>query len=95
MRIDKETVKYIANLSKLKVSEDDIYRYSKDLSQVVEFAEILNEVDIEGVEPTAHVLNIQNVFRKDEVKDSFDRDLLLANAPSKAGGCYVVPKVVE
>jgi aspartyl-tRNA(Asn)/glutamyl-tRNA(Gln) amidotransferase subunit C len=95
MKVDKETVKYIANLSKLKVSEDEIDKYSRDLSQVVQFAEVLEEVDISGTEPTAHVLNIFNVFRKDIVEPSYDRDLLLANAPSKEAGCYSVPKVVE
>ena len=65
------------------------------MSQIVQFAEVLNEVDITGVEPTAHVLNIHNVFRKDEVKPSYDRDLLISNAPSKEAGCYSVPKVVE
>lgn len=95
MKVDKETVKYIANLSKIKVSEDEIDKYSKDLSQVIQFVEVLNEVNIEGVKPTAHILNIQNVFRKDEVKPSYDRDELLANAPSKEAGCYSVPKVVE
>lgn len=95
MKIDKETVKYIANLSKLKISEDEMYIYSRDLSQIVQFAEVLNEVDITDTLPTAHVLDIYNVFRKDEIKESFDRDLLLSNAPAKEAGCYKVPKVVE
>ncbi len=95
MKVDNETVKYIANLSKLKISEQEIEKYSRDLSNIVQFAEILNEVDVTDTEPTAHVLNIHNVFRKDEARDSYDRDLLLANAPSKEAGCYSVPKVVE
>lgn len=95
MKVDKDTIKYIANLSKLKVSEDEIDKYSRELSQIVDFVSVLNEVDIEGLKPTAHVLDIYNVFRKDEVKPSFNKDDLLANAPSKEGECYSVPKVVE
>lgn len=95
MKVNKENVKYIANLSKLKILDNEVDKYAKQLSQIVEFAEVLNEVDITDVKPTAHILDIYNVFRKDEVKPSFDRDELLANAPSKEGGCYSVPKVVE
>ena len=55
----------------------------------------LSSIDVEGVKPTAHILNIQNVFREDIQQPSYDRELILKNAPSKDAGCVSVPKVVE
>ena len=55
----------------------------------------MEELDTDGVEPLTHVFPIQNVFREDEVTNAADRDNLLANAPVKKDGCFVVPKTVE
>ena len=95
MKISNEEVKHIARLAKLSLSEEEIEKYSKDLGDIATFIEALNEVDISGVEPTAHVVDKKNVFRKDEMKDSFNREEILKNAPSKEAGCISVPKVVE
>ena len=95
MTISREEVEYIAKLAKLSLSEEEVEKYSKDLGQIAEFIAQLNEVDVSGVEPTAHVVDKKNVFRKDERKDSFPREQILKNAPSKEAGCISVPKVVE
>lgn len=95
MNISKEEVKNIANLSRLNLTETELDKYSKDLSSIVEFINTLNEVDTEEVKPTDHILKIENVFRKDELKPSYDREELLKNAPTKEAGCISVPKVVE
>jgi aspartyl-tRNA(Asn)/glutamyl-tRNA(Gln) amidotransferase subunit C len=95
MSVSKEQVKHIANLSRLKLSDEELEKYTNDLSNIVEFAETLSEINVDGVEPTAHILQIQNVFRKDEVKESYNREELFANAPTKEAGCISVPKVVE
>lgn len=95
MVISKEEVKHIAKLAKLSLSDEEVEKYAKDLASISEFVNQLNEVDITGVSPTAHVVDKKNVFRKDEMKDSFPREQILKNAPSKEAGCISVPKVVE
>lgn len=95
MKISEEEVKHIANLARLKFNDEEVQKLTKDLGSMVEFAETLNEVNVEGITPTAHILDIKNVFRKDELKGSYEREELLKNAPSKEAGCISVPKVVE
>lgn len=95
MKISEQEVKHIASLAKLHLSEDEVKKYAKELGSIAEFVEQLNEVDITGVKPTAHILDTKNVFRNDERKASYERDEILKNAPSKEAGCISVPKVVE
>ena len=95
MSISKEEVKHIAKLSKLNLTEQELDKYTNDLSDIVNFANELSNIDVDGIKPTAHILDIKNVFRKDEVQPSYDREQLLKNAPSKDAGCISVPKVVE
>lgn len=95
MSISKEDVKHIAKLSKLNLTDDELEKYTNELSDIVDMANELANIDVEGVKPTAHILDIKNVFRKDEVQPSYDRELILKNAPSKDAGCVSVPKVVE
>lgn len=95
MEISKEQVEFIAELSKLEFNDNKLDKLTKDLGSIVEFAEQLNEIDVEGIEPTAHILDVKNVYRKDKVKKSFERDIILENAPKKEVGCIVVPKTVD
>ena len=95
MRVSKEDVKHIANLSKLNLTEEELEKYTTELSDIVNFANELSNIDVDGVQPTNHILDIKNVFRKDEVQPSYDREKILKNAPSKDAGCVSVPKVVE
>ena len=95
MKISEEEVKHIAGLARLKFNDEEVQKLTKDLGSIVEFAETLNEINVEGITPTAHILDIKNVFRKDELKESYNREELLKNAPSKDAGCISVPKVVE
>lgn len=95
MSVSNEDVLHIANLSKLYVSDDKLEKYTKDLSNVVDLANSLSEVNIENVKPTNHILDIKNVFRKDEMSQSYNREDILKNAPEAQGGCVSVPKVVE
>ena len=85
MSVSKEDVKHIAKLSKLNLTEKELEKYTNELSNI----------NVEGIKPTAHILDIKNVFRKDEVQPSYDREEILKNAPSKDAGCVSVPKVVE
>ena len=95
MSISRDDVLHIANLSKLYIEEEKLEKYTKDLSNVVDLANSLEKVDVEGVNPTNHILDIKNVFREDEVVPSFNREDVLKNAPQAQGGCVSVPKVVE
>lgn len=95
MKISEEEVKHIAKLAKLSLSQEEVEKLAVDLGQIAEFVDELAKVDISGVEPTAHVVDKKNVFRKDEKKESFPREQILKNAPSKEAGCISVPKVVE
>lgn len=95
MKISNEEVKHIAKLAKLSLTDEEVEKYAKDLESIATFVEKLNEVDITGVEPTAHIVDKKNVFRKDENKPSIEREQMLKNAPSKEAGCISVPKVVE
>ena len=95
MGVSRDDIIHIAKLSRLEFTDEELEKYTKDLDNIVNFANTLSEIDVSGVKPTNHILDIKNVFRKDEVKPSYDRDLILKNAPTKAGGCVSVPKVVE
>lgn len=95
MSISNEETLHIAKLSKLEFSEDKLEKMSKDLSEIVDFANTLASIDVDGVKPTAHILDIKNVFRKDIAEDSYKREDILKNAPEAQGGCVSVPKVVE
>lgn len=95
MSISKEEVKHLAELSKLDFSEEKLDEYAENLSEIVEFADTLSKIDINGVTPTAHILDIKNIFRKDEKKDSCRREEILKNAPDSEAGCVSVPKTVE
>lgn len=95
MKVSEEEVKHIAGLARLKFTDSEVTKFTKDLASIVEFAEQLNEIDVTDVKPTAHILDIHNIFRKDEMHESYDREKLLQNAPTKAAGCISVPQVVE
>lgn len=95
MSVSKEDVLHIAKLSRLSLTEQELEKYTTDLSNIVNFANELSNIDISDVKPTAHILDIKNVFRKDKVQESYDREEILKNAPTKDAGCISVPKVVE
>ena len=95
MSISIEEVKHIAKLSRLNLSEEELQKYSTQLSSIVDMANEISSLDTENVKPTAHILENVNVFRKDEVSPSYDREEILRNAPTKESGCISVPRVVE
>ena len=88
-------VRYTAKLARLHLSEEEIAKFQTQLSQVLEYVEKLEQVNVEGVEPTAHANAVFNVFRKDEARDFFTQKEALANAPRQANGLFIVPKVIE
>lgn len=95
MEISEDIIRHIADLSMLNLSEDEIQKYTKDMEQIVQFANTLNDIDTSEIKESAFVSDAVNVFRKDEVRESFDRELLLSNAPNSNGEAYSVPNVME
>jgi aspartyl-tRNA(Asn)/glutamyl-tRNA(Gln) amidotransferase subunit C len=88
-------VKYVAHLARLALTPDEEQRFGAQLSQVLGYIEKLKEVDVSEVEPTAHAVPLVNVTRADELRPSLSHEDALRNAPSKANGLFVVPKIVE
>jgi aspartyl-tRNA(Asn)/glutamyl-tRNA(Gln) amidotransferase subunit C len=95
MNISKDTVKYVANLARIELSEQELEKFSLQLNDILDYINQLKELDISKVSPTAHVLPIKNVKRKDELKASFAVEEILKNAPQKEKTFFKVPKVVE
>ena len=95
MQITKELVQYVAELSRIKLSEQDAENMQNDLGAIVNYMEILNQLDTDSVEPLSHIFNITNVMRDDKVVESYGRAEILKNAPERTDETVVVPKTVE
>jgi aspartyl-tRNA(Asn)/glutamyl-tRNA(Gln) amidotransferase subunit C len=95
MKITREQVEHVANLARLNLTEEEKERLTSEMESIIAFADKLNELDTSEVEPTAHAIPIQNVFREDVVEPSYDREKILQNAPSQENGCFKVPNIVE
>jgi len=95
MKITKEQVKHIALLSRLELNEGETEVYQEQLSRILDYVAKLNEVDTKDVEPTSHVIELNNIFREDEVKASISRDEALRNAPDSTDKFFRVPKIIE
>jgi aspartyl-tRNA(Asn)/glutamyl-tRNA(Gln) amidotransferase subunit C len=92
--IDTKTVKHVAQLVRLGISEEEAQKFSGQFSSIIEYFNMLNEVDTENVIPASDVANAENVLREDEVKPSMDRDEFLKNAPQSERGYIKVPTVL-
>lgn len=95
MKISAKDVEHVADLARMYISDEEKKALESELSAIIDFADKLSEADTEGIEPAAHAIHIQNVFRKDEVAPSYKREALIANAPDKQAGCFAVPRIVE
>jgi aspartyl-tRNA(Asn)/glutamyl-tRNA(Gln) amidotransferase subunit C len=88
-------VKYVAHLARLNLTTEEEQKFGAQLGQVLGYIEKLNQLDVSKVEPTAHAVPLVNVTRSDEVRPSLSNEEALKNAPAKANGLFVVPKIVE
>ena len=86
---------YVAHLARLALTAEERLQMGNQLTQVLGYIEKLKEVDVANVEPTAHAFPMVNVMRTDEIRPSLSNEEALANAPSKANGLFLVPKIVE
>ena len=94
-RLTREEVAKVALLGRLKLSADEIEQMTDQLSRVLEYVDILNEVETENVEPMAHAIELRDVFREDVPVASLTREQALANAPKTDGRCFEVPQIFE
>jgi len=95
MSVDLQTVKRVARLARIAVSEEDAERMTGELNAILGFVEQLNEVDVSGVEPMTSVTPMAMKKRHDKVTDGDDAEAVLQNAPASEDHYFLVPKVIE
>ena len=89
--IDREQVLHVAKLARLELSDDEVATMAAELSGILEHVDRISKLDLAGVEPTTHVVALENVLRADVPRSSLDRDEALASAPDPSGGAFRVP----
>ena len=89
--IDRDQVLHVARLARLELTDPEIERMAGELSGILDHVERMNELELEGVEPTSHVVALENVFRADEPRPSWPADRVLEEAPDPAQGAFRVP----
>lgn len=94
-KIDESQVRKVAKLSRLDLTDEEVKEFTGQLSSILDYMAKMNELDTENVEPLAHCLPINNVFREDVPCESLGTEKTLANAPQRDGGFFKVPKILE
>jgi aspartyl-tRNA(Asn)/glutamyl-tRNA(Gln) amidotransferase subunit C len=89
--IDREQVLHVARLARLELADEQVERMSGELSGILDHVERMNELELEEVEPTSHVVALENVLRADEPRPSWPRERVLEPAPDPAQGAFRVP----
>ncbi len=95
MSLTPEEVRHIATLARVGLNDDEVSRFQGQLSQILDYFHRLQEVDTEGVPPTAHTLAMRNVMRDDEPRPSSDKEDILANAPERQDDLFRVRAILE
>lgn len=93
--ITREEVQHVARLSRLHLTDEELERMRQQLDAILAYIDKLRELDVEGVEPTAHAVPLVNVMRDDELTPSLSQEAALANAPDRAGEFFRVPRIIE
>ncbi|BCJ87109.1 hypothetical protein skT53_20940 [Effusibacillus dendaii] len=93
--ITSKDVAHVANLARLKLTDQEMEQYTEQLNKILQHAEELQKLDLENVEPTSHVLPIQNVMRDDRTRQWLTNEQALSNAPDEDEGQFRVPAVME
>ncbi len=93
--ITEEEVRHVARLARLALSEEEVKKFQRQLEKILEYVAKLRELNLEGVEPTTHVIPVVNRLREDRGKESLSKEEALSNAPNTEEGHFKVPKVIE
>lgn len=88
-------IAHVAHLARLELTDEEQKRFGAQLQDMLAYVAKLEQVDVTGVEPTAHAIPLTNVLRKDEVQPSLPVERILKNAPESARELFIVPKIVE
>jgi aspartyl-tRNA(Asn)/glutamyl-tRNA(Gln) amidotransferase subunit C len=88
-------VKYVAHLARIALTAEEEEKFGAQLTHILGYIEKLNQLDVSQIEPTAHAVPMVNVFRPDEVRPSLSNEEALRNAPARANGLFMAPKIVE
>jgi aspartyl-tRNA(Asn)/glutamyl-tRNA(Gln) amidotransferase subunit C len=94
MTIDKKTVEHLAKLSRLRFNDNELLSFTKSLDDIFEYANSLQQVNTEGIEPSSHAIPLQNVFKKDEIITYKNIDKLFENAPDVENHSFKVPRIL-
>jgi aspartyl-tRNA(Asn)/glutamyl-tRNA(Gln) amidotransferase subunit C len=95
MKLSDEQVRHIAWLARLGLSDEEVDKFSLQLSNILDNVEILQQVDTTNVPPATHTIPLQNVLRKDDVAKSYSQSEVLSNAPKQAEKCFKVQAILE
>jgi aspartyl-tRNA(Asn)/glutamyl-tRNA(Gln) amidotransferase subunit C len=93
--LSPEVVQKVATLARLKLSDEELQQIGQQLGGILDYVAVLDEVDVSGIEPMAHVADVSNAFRDDEVRPSLPREESLSNAPKTDGKYFLVPQILE
>lgn len=93
-KINRDEVRHVALLARLELSDGEEELMTAQMNGILEYVDKLNELDTNDIEPTAHAIELRNVFRPDRVEPSLDRKDSLANAPGTDGVNFVVPRIL-
>ena len=94
MQVSKEEILHIANLARLDLNENEVEKYIENLQDILNFANIVNNAPVEGLDITIGANEAKNIFRKDEIKRFEDTESLLQNAETKEQNMFKIPKVI-
>jgi aspartyl-tRNA(Asn)/glutamyl-tRNA(Gln) amidotransferase subunit C len=95
MSVREIDVRYVAHLARIELSPEEERQFGAQLGQILGYIEKLNQLDVNGIEPTAHAVPMVNVTRPDEIKPSLPAAEALRNAPAQANDLFMMPKIVE
>jgi len=95
MAITRETVEYVAHLSRIELKEAELEKLSAQLKGILAFIDKLSELDISHAAPAHHILLLKDIFRGDLAKPPLSSEAALKNAPCREGNFYLVPKIIE
>lgn len=95
MQLTSVDVRKVASLARLKVSDAEVESLLGDLTAILDYVDVLNEVDTQGVQPMVHAVELHNVLRTDELVESLPRSEALRNAPRTDGNHFLVPTIIE
>ena len=95
MELTPADVRKVASLARLKITDAEVASLTTDLTAILGYVDVLNEIDTTGIEPMVHAVELSNVLRADTVVESLPRTAALSNAPRSDGECFLVPAIIE